>query len=65
MSRLDIILLSKEATELGVESQLDWGFDNLDHAMLETNFKIKNINCKGKGLFRVKTKVLEKSKCSK
>ena len=59
MSRLDMILISKELTHLGVKSKLDWGFDISDHAMLETTFRIKNILSRGKGLYKVNTSVLE------
>jgi exonuclease III len=59
MSRLDLILLSVETTTLGVKSKIDWGFDVSDHAMLETTFKVKSTVSKGKGLYRVNTKVLE------
>ena len=59
MSRLDMILLNSSLTELGLDAKIDWGFDISDHAMLEIKFKIKVAISKGKGLFRVNTKVLE------
>ncbi|MCE2674445.1 MAG: hypothetical protein LW635_12790, partial [Microcystis sp. 53598_E5] len=59
MSRLDLILLQKNMIEMGVESKLNWGFDISDHAMLETTFSLKCIQFKGKGLYRVNTKILD------
>ena len=59
MSRVDMILISKELTQLGVKAKLDWGFDVSDHAMLEAKFRIKNVMCRGKGLYKVNTSVLE------
>ena len=47
MSRLDIILLSKEATELGVESRLDWGFD-ISMLCLKRILKLKTLTAEEK-----------------
>ncbi len=59
MSRLDMVLLSHSMIELGVGAKLDWGFDVSDHALLEINISIKCTQLKGKGLYRVSTRILE------
>ena len=63
MSRLDMIFITKELINLGIESKIDWGFDSSDHAMVEVSFKIKNVIRKGKGLYRVNTCALDNPEC--
>ena len=59
MSRLDLILVSKDLINLGISSEVNWGFDISDHALVEIKVKIRNTVVKGKGLYRVNTSVLE------
>ena len=59
MSRLDMIFITKDLINLGVDSKIDWGFDSSDHAMVEISFRIKNVVSKGKGLYRVNTCALD------
>jgi len=59
MSRLDMTFVSTELCTNSLESNIDWAFDDSDHAMLQTNFKIPDTFPKGPGLMRVNTEVLD------
>ncbi len=59
MSRLDMVFVLEDLTNNGVKANLDWSFDNSDHAMLEIAIKIKCKMQKGPGLLRVNCDLLE------
>jgi exonuclease III len=60
MSRLDLILVSSDLAESLTSSKVDWAFDDSDHAMVESNFKLITSFEKGPGLVRVNAEILDK-----
>ena len=59
MSRLDMIFVSKDLSKELISSRVDWAFDDSDHAMVQSKFKICETFKKGPGLIRIDTDILD------
>jgi exonuclease III len=59
MSRLDMIFVSSDLCESLISSKVDWAFDDSDHAMINSEFKLVTKFNKGPGLLRVNADVLD------
>jgi len=59
MSRLDLILTTKPLSDFQEGSSIDWAFDDSDHALLKSEFKIPESFRKGPGLIRVDSDILD------
>ncbi len=59
MSRLDMIFVSGILSDQINSSKVDWSFDDSDHAMVESSFKIAEQFKKGPGMLRLNTDILD------
>ncbi len=59
MSRLDMIFVTSGLARGLKISELNWSFDNSDHALLKSNFEYKTGIMKGPGLIRINAEILD------
>ena len=59
MSRLDMIFVSDDLAQKLTESELNWAFDDSDHALLTSSFKVQIDFPKGPGLMRINADILD------
>ena len=59
-SRLDMVFASDVLEQNIVSADIDWAFDQSDHAKLEIVFRLPGIRARGPGLPRINVELLEK-----